>query len=239
MVAIQAWTVALVLRIDVDRPYGHRPLARHALSRLSSDFVFPKIEAFGYLRELSVILKLLAVRRARAYVFFRRCTLPSSAVLKLIDHGRHEMGLHLEDSRSFDTFCAEKAMLEGHLGRPISAVSKHGSGGRKYGRRHYAPYEPDKYIDWARHSEMKIFLGNLEDPSIGGQEDETGFRAYPSAFWLEPAWRDTKVFTINWLRGEAAKTDVVLLIHPENVLADFGLLANLITLLDTIETRIF
>lgn len=86
---------------------------------------------------------------------------------------------------------------------------------------------------------MKIFLGNLEDPSIRGQEDETGFRTYLSAFWLEPAWRDTMVFTIDWLLGEAAKTDIVLLIHPENVLADSSLLANFMTLLNTLETRIF
>jgi hypothetical protein len=231
--------MALVVRVDVDRPYGRRPLGRHVLSRLSSDFAFPKIGAFGYLRELRVILELLADRRARAYVFFRRCTLPSKAILALMEDGRHEMGLHLEDSRSFDTFRAEKAILEEHLGRTISAVSKHGSGGRKYGRCHYAPYEPEKYIEWARRCGMKVFLGNLEDPSIRGEQDETGFHAYPSAFWLEPAWRETQRFTINWLLSTAAKTDVVLLIHPENVLADCDLLANLITLLDRLETRIF
>src|SRR5262249_61689917 len=35
-------------------------------------------------------------------------------------------------------------------------------------------------------------LGNLEDPSIRPSENETGLRVFPSAFWLEPAWRDTR-----------------------------------------------
>ena len=229
--------MALIVRIDVDRPFGRGPFLRHALSRLASDIYFPRVESFGYLRELKIILQMLNGVRARAYIFFRRCTLPSESILHLIEAGGHEIGLHLENSRSFDSFANEKSMLERHIGRPVVAVSKHGSGKARYGFHHYAPYEPGNYIHWAQQSGMKLFLGNLEDPSIRPSEDETGFLAYPSAFWLEPAWRDIRRFTIDWLCTQANVLDIVLLIHPENVLAEPSLSEDLKRLLRSLDTR--
>src|SRR5688572_25793367 len=104
--------MALIVRIDVDRPYGRSGLSRHILSRLSSDYYFPKIEIFGYLDELKWMLGVLNEHGARAYAFFRRCTLPSHPVLDLLEEGRHESGLHLENSRSYATFASEKEILE-------------------------------------------------------------------------------------------------------------------------------
>ena len=230
--------MALIVRIDVDRPYGKVPALRHVLSRLGSDIYFPRIETFGYLRELEIILKLLNSLRARAYVFFRRCTLPSESVLGLIAAGGHEIGLHLENSRSFESFVSEKSMLEQHVQKPITAFSKHGSGLEKYGLHHYAPYEPDKYVVWAERSGMKLFLGNLEDPTIRPSNYASGLCAYPSAFWLEPAWRNTRVFTTDWLLARAAASDIVLLFHPENVLADPPLLEDLKRLLGSLDSRV-
>ena len=132
---------------------------------MASDLYFPRIETLGYLEELGIILRMLNERKARAYVFFRRCTLPSPGIMELIAQGRHEIGLHLEDSRSL-TRSRREEDLGTHIGRPVRAVSKHGSGGAKYGLHHHAPYEPDKYVEWARRDGMKVFLGNLEDPSI-------------------------------------------------------------------------
>ena len=108
----------------------------------------------------------------------------------------------------------------------------------KYGFHHYAPYEPDKYIAWARQSRMKLFLGNLGDPSIRPCVDETDFRAYPSAFWLEPGWRNTKAFTIDWLLSQAKRFDIVLLLHPDNVLADPVLTEAFKRIVLSLETRI-
>ena len=230
--------MALIVRIDVDRPYGRRPFLRHVLSRLSSDIYFPRVESFGYLRELKVILQLLNAVRAPSYIFFRRCTLPSDSILGMIHMGGHKIGLHLENSRSFESFAKEKAILERHIGKPVVAVSKHGSGKAKYGFHHYAPYDPDNYISWAQQSGMKLFLGNLEDPSIRPSENETGFRVFPSAFWLEPAWRDTRRFTIDWLRSEALLFDIILLIHPENVLAQESLYEDFKGLLHLLDTRV-
>lgn len=230
--------MALIIRIDVDRPYGKQPFPRHVLSRLGSDLYFPKFEVFGYLRELRIILEVLNGRNARAYIFFRRCTLPSESVLRLIRQGRHVIGLHLENSRSFESFAEEKQRLERHIGESVQAVSKHGSGGARYGLHHYAPYEPNKYIDWGRQAEMKLFMGNLEDPSINATVDESGFRTFPAAFWLEPAWRNTTKFTIDWLVAQADSRDIVVLLHPENVLADPTLTEEFEGLLRSLQTRI-
>lgn len=230
--------MALIVRIDVDRPYGRAPVARHLLSRLSSDLYFPTIEGLGYLSELSTILSILNENGARAHVFFRRCTLPTRSVMDLLDAGRHVVGLHLENSRSYETFAAERAMLERHIGRTVASMSKHGSGGAKYGLRHYAPYEPERYVDWAARAGFSFFSGNQEDPTVRPQQHAGGLAVYPAAFWLEPSWRDTQRFTIDWLRAEAATRDVVMLIHPENVLASPGLLASFRELVAQIDTAV-
>ncbi len=230
--------MALLIRIDVDRPYGKHPLPRHLLSRLGSDAWFPRIAAFGYLRELMDLLRILDEYKARAYVFFRRCTLPSKPIMRLLQQGRHEIGLHLEDSRSFATFAKEKLNLEKHVGYTIRAVSKHGSGGARYGWHHYAPYEPDRYMQWARRSSMRLFLGNLENPSLRPSSQDGGLVAYPSAFWLEPNWRDVERFPVEWLLAEGKKSDVVLLVHPENVLESPGLTQDFRRILASVKTKL-
>lgn len=230
--------MALIIRIDVDRPYGRRPLVRHVLSRLSSDLYFPRVAGFGFLAELQTMLGWLNEARARAYVFFRRCTLPTTPVLELLDVGCHEVGLHLEDSRSFDTFRDEVRIVEDHFGKKVLAVSKHGSGGSTFGFHHYAPYEPEKYVEWARRVSMRLFLGNLQDPTVEPMKGGNEMLVFPAAFWLEPHWRDTQKFTVDWLLGRARHQDVVLLVHPENVLARPGLVADFKTLIKTLESKI-
>lgn len=230
--------MALIVRIDVDRPYGKQPLIRHIASRLSSDWWLPRISALQYLGELATILQILSQSNARAYAFFRQCTLPSPEIVKLMNEGGHEIGLHLEDSRSFDSFNSERQRLERHIGRRVTAFSKHGSGGAKYGRNHYAPYEPAKYVEWGRQAEMKVFFGNLEDPRIKPHVQNGGLASFPAAFWLEPQWRDTQQYPVKWLLREAETSNIVLLIHPENVLASHELLHQFRTLVSHLETRI-
>src|SRR4051812_48194842 len=207
------------------------------MSRVSSDFYFPRIEAFGYLKELETILRLLNEKHARAYCFFRQCTVPSRNIRVLVEQGPHEIGLHLEDSRSFDSFCAERNRLEQQTGKRILSFSKHGSGSAKYGLRHHAPYEPEKYLEWACKTGMRVFFGNLEDPAINAVRNN-GLCTFPSAFWLEPHWRDTKTYSVEWLLKEAEAKDVVLLIHPENVLADAKLTEDFTRLISEVETKI-
>jgi len=231
--------VALIVRLDIDRPYGKNPVHRHVLSRLSSDFYFPKVPALGYLKELEEMLCLLNGKGARAYAFFRRCTLPSGPVMKLLEQGRHEIGLHLEDSRSFASFSREKETLERHIGRRVNAFSKHGSGGARYGYHHFAPYEPQRYLEWAREAGMRLFLGNLEDPALTPKHGPGGVLNFPAAFWLEPHWRDTIAFTVDWLMINAKERDIVMLVHPENVLENPELTAAFNRLIGGLETKIF
>ncbi len=61
---------------------------------------------------------------------------------------------------------------------------------------------------------------------------------YPAAFWLEPSWRDTRKFTIEWLLAQAKGSDIVLLMHPDNVLADPALTEDLESLLKSLDTRL-
>jgi hypothetical protein len=229
--------MALILRIDVDRPYGKSPVLRHLLSRGSSDLYLPKLEFFGYLEELKQMLEMLNRYGAQACIFFRRCTLPSKSIMRLIEQGSHEVGLHLENSRSWATFAKEKQNLERHVGKTVRAISKHGSGKGRYGFSHYAPYEPDKYVDWARRSGMQLFLGNLEDPTLRPTSYEDGLIAYPAGFWLEPHWRDTVQFPVEWLLEEAKTRDLVMLVHPENVLDSPSLTMDFKRVVSNLETK--
>lgn len=230
--------MSIIIRVDVDRPYGRRPLLRHILSRCSSDFCFPRTEALGYLKELKELLQILRKGGARAYVFFRRCTLPSNSIMELMEAGRHEIGLHLEDSRSFAAFQYEQLLLERHIGKKVLSFSKHGSGDARYGYHHYAPYEPERYFAWAERAQMKVFFGNLQDPTLTPKSANGGLSWYPAAFWLEPHWRDTAKFTVDWLLVRARICDVVVLVHPENVLADPALLRDFQRIIDQLESKI-
>jgi len=231
--------MAIIIRIDVDRPYGKRPKARHLLSRFGSDLWLPRIQSMGYLRELREMLEILGECGAPAHAFFRRCTYPSDEILELVTTGGHEIGLHLEDSRTYDTFEGELRSLEKNTGVNIRTFSKHGSGMGKFGRRHYAPYEPERYREWADRVGMRAFFGNLEDPSIQPDFTNGKFAWFPSAFWLEPPWRDTEKFDIDWLITRAAETDLVMLVHPEGILEDPDLVRDFRAVIENVESRVF
>jgi len=208
--------MALIVRIDVDRPYGKQGFFRHVASRVSADLYFPRWEWLRYLDELKTILRVLNANGQSAYVFFRKCSYPSAAVCELMEAGGHRFGLHLEDSRTEATFQEELGSIQKALGRRVEAFSKHGSGDMHLGLHHHTPYEPDRYLPWGREAGMKYFFGNLEDPRMLPTE-EGGLMCFPSAFWLEPPWRDKRKFPIEWLLREAKEREVVLLLHADNV----------------------
>src|SRR5260370_41622099 len=107
--------MALIIRIDVDRPYGRRPFLRHFLSRLGSDLYFPKVSRFGFLAELVTMLTWLEEASARAYIFFRRCTLPSGSILKLLYAGRHVIGLPMDIYRSLTNYIESLLIFNYHV----------------------------------------------------------------------------------------------------------------------------
>lgn len=229
--------MSLLIRIDVDRPFGKRDFFHQLISRIGSDYYFPPIRHFHYLDDLKAILKLLNQYNAASYVFFRRCTFPSASVHQLMLEGRHIYGLHLENSRTFQTFCNERERLEKALGKSIKALSKHGSGVNKYGWHHYAPYEPEKYIEWANTAGIRMFFGNLEDPTLPHYTTKQNVVVCPAAFWLEPHWRDVKRFTKEWLCKEVGQRDIVLLLHADNVTADAHIMEDFIYILERVKTK--
>jgi hypothetical protein len=229
--------MALIVRIDVDRPYGKQGFVRHVASRLSSDYFLPRMEWLRYLDELKVILRILNANGRSAYVFFRKCTYPTAALSELMEAGGHQFGLHLENSRTAETFREELASLERVLGRKVLAFSKHGSGRLHLGRHHFAPYEPERYLSWAQQAGMKVFFGNLEDPRLGPAQ-QGQLLCFPSAFWLEPHWRDTDKFPIEWLLREARERDVVMLLHADNVTSSPEIMREFVTAIETLETKV-
>jgi hypothetical protein len=132
-------------------------------------------------------------------------------------------------------FTEELLSLQQELGRRVFAFSKHGSGHYHLGRHHYAPYEPDRYLPWGKRAGMKLFFGNLEDPQLRPTQDE-GLLSFPSAFWLEPHWRDTARFPIEWLLREAAERDVVMLLHPDNVTASPEIMSEFLIAIKSLKT---
>lgn len=229
--------MGLIVRIDVDRPYGQHGFLRHVASRIASDYALPRIGGLRYLDELKTILRILNANGRQAYVYFRKCSYPSQEVIELMQAGGHHFGLHLENSRSTESFGEELQSLEKTLGRKVETVSKHGSGQHQYGRHHYAPYEPERYIEWARAAGMKAFLGNLEDPRIQPEIRE-GLVYFPAAFWLEPHWRDMKKFPLAWLLEEAQRRDVVMLLHADNVTSDPEIMREFVSAIEKLETAL-
>ncbi len=229
--------MAVIIRIDVDRAYGKKSKVKQLLSRIASDFYFPKIQVLGYLSDLATILEALNEHKVRAYVFVRKCTLPSISILKQIQSGRHILGLHLENSRSFETFQEELVFLETYLGRKVFAFSKHGSGVHRYGRRHHPPYKPEHYIEWGKKMGMKLFFGNGENSEWVDFIDQQ-LHIFPAAYWLEPYWRDVSKYNYQWLSREAHKRDIILLLHPDNITADKYLFEEFLLILKSLPTRI-
>ncbi len=229
--------MALIVRIDVDCPYGKQGLLRHIASRVASDYCLPRMTWLRYLDELKTILCILNANGKIAHVFFRKCTYPTAEVCELMEIGGHQFGLHLENSRSAETFREEHCALEQILGRRVVEFSKHGSGRLHLGRHHFAPYEPQRYLPWARQAGMKVFFGNHEDPELRPLQDRE-LLFYPSAFWLEPYWRDTKKFPMEWLLREAAERDVVMLLHPDNVTASHEIMREFLMAIETLETAV-
>src|SRR5260370_7945972 len=127
-------------------------------------------------------------------------------------------------------------IVENHVGRKVRAISKHGSGGAKYGFHHYAPYEPERYIEWAQRTSMRLFLGNLEDPTLEPTKTATALLVFPSAFWLEPFWRNPKKFTIDWFLDHARYQDIVWLGHPQNDRAPPPSIPHFKTPIDTLQS---
>jgi hypothetical protein len=122
------------------------------------------------------------------------------------------MGLHAENTRSFDTFSEEFKKMEEKSGIKIRHFTKHGSGTLKLGKHHYPPYEPEKYKKWAKKLKLNYPFGNgtMTNPN----KADTEF--IEDMFWSEHWYRDTSYDDLEKLLADSIHHDHVLLIHPAN-----------------------
>jgi hypothetical protein len=230
--------MSLILRVDVDSPYGKKNPFIHICSRLASDFDLPAYPMLPYLTYLNEFIEYLNSKSLQGYFFFRKCTLPRGITLDLLHDGKHVIGHHIENSRSFKTFTDELNLIENNIKTKVEAFSKHGSGKFKYGLYHDPLYEPDKYLEWGSKVGMKMFFGNLEDPMYKSTITNKNIVFFPAAYWLEPHWRDTKSFNTDWLIQESKIRDLVLLIHVENIFNNSILFRELELIISNTELKI-
>ncbi len=208
--------MSLVLRVDVDKPFGNSNLIKKIGSKLIEDCFGSISTSFpGYLAHQTNFLELCNNEKIPGFFYYRRCTVPNKKVERLMQIGGHKYGLHAENTRSLETLTAELNYLRKKVSpNPVQTFTKHGSGVLKLGKYHYPNYEPDLYLEWSNTLNCSFHFGNSipEKP-----EDLTTKDNYHSAvFWIETEYRSPHFKDLEQLL-HVAKTDrVIVLIHPEN-----------------------
>lgn len=206
----------LILRVDVDKPYGNSTFIRAVRSKLSEDYWYPNFAPFNvnYLDQLSEFLEHCNREKIAGYFYFRNCTCPNDRVKQLMIEGGHQFGVHAENTRSLETFKEEWNTLEKKANLKFSSFSKHGSGVIKIGKYHYPPYEPDKYLDWSKKLKLDFRFGNdiCDTP-----DDFNGAQVfYPKIFWIERPYRSSQLNSLHDIIKIAKENIVPVLIHPSN-----------------------
>ena len=209
--------MALILRVDVDKPYGRSTLTDKILSKVREDYWFPAIYALGYLNHLKIFLEFLSEKEIKSHIYFRKCTLPHKrwAGESLLEG--HMLGLHAEDTRSYESLKKElKGVQSCFAPKKINSFTKHGSGYLKLGRYHYPPYEPDKYLRWAETLGIPFLFGN-EENIYESQNTESIYQYYPGMFWIERYRNeDSDQLTLPEVVRISINKNVVVIIHPEH-----------------------
>ena len=202
----------VILRVDVDRAYWkgiyNYPRMIYGL--------FPAIDPLGYLEPCKNLLEDLNSRGVKASFFFQIMTLPKREMAKKILRAGHSVGLHAVETQSFDRFSRELSKISERFEGKIRGFTKHGSGKFKLSRRHDPTYDPQKFVKYAKEANLKYFLGNGENPEeIERVVEDILF--FPSAFWLNRNYREDR-FTVDWLIDESVNRNIVVLMHPVDVI---------------------
>jgi hypothetical protein len=211
--------MGIVVRVDVDKPYGRKTIFGKVFSKLKEDYWFPTITSLGYLKATAEFIQYCNDNNVRAHFYFRHSTLPSKKIRQLLISGNHEVGFHAENTRSFETFQEEYQRFSSKLPNlQITSFSKHGSGDIKIGRHHYYPYEPSLYKDWAAKMNIGFSYGN----EICDSEDDFNhvIDFYPKMFWIHQDYRGTAFNTLEEVVSLAKELTVPVIIHPSNFIAE-------------------
>jgi len=222
--------MGVILRIDVDNPYGWQRFGGKAKNYLRLNWGFPALKKLGYLNSLDKLLNDLEARNISATFFFTKFTTPRN----MAKYTKYFVGAHLISTRNYAEFQKELDQISKKLHRKIYGFTKHGSGKLKLCRTHAPRYEPNKYIDWAQKANLQYFLGNGENP------EEKPFYignvlVYLSAFWIHSNYRAQK-YTIDWLAEESKDRDIIVLLHPYNWLTNNQIREDYEKMMDKIDT---
>jgi len=222
--------MSLILRVDVDKPYGRSNFIEKVLSKVCEDYWLPSLSSLGYLNHLKIFLNFLEQESIMAHIYFRKCTLPPKAWLKDDIIADHMVGHHAENTRSFETLKGEIEDVINHF-HPVRLTSftKHGSGSWKSGRNHYPIYEPEKYLEWSNALNLPFLFGNEEihkPDDISGEE-----YYYPGMFWIDRKDNDDVTASFDWIIKNARHRNVIVIIHPSNFVAMKSVKGNLIKLI--------
>jgi hypothetical protein len=208
----------LILRVDVDKPYGNKNLFKRILSKISEDYFIFKIKRLGYLNDLEKFLLFCNQNNISGYFYFRLCTLPNKRVLDQLMEGNHKIGLHLEDSTSYESFLSEISKLRREIPLKITTFTKHGSGSYKLGKNHFPLYEPLIYLEWSKKQDCSFIFGNGITKGQFENKHEDNF--YPEMFWVEREYRNEDFFTNEVLLMAAESNTIPVLIHPCNFISN-------------------
>lgn len=203
--------MGIYIRIDVDKPYGHKNIFSKILSKINEDYFKIHFNK-PYLEGCKKLIKYLNEHNIQSNIYFRICTQPDKELKKMLIKGRHSIGLHAENTKNFHTFFKELRHFEKMSEININHFTKHGSGNFKLGKNHYAPYEPDKYKKWAKKLGLKYRFGN---GTLINNINSTPF-FHENMFWFEPWHKNSNFSDFKSVLNDAKKNDYVLLIHPAN-----------------------
>lgn len=208
--------MALILRVDVDKPYGHANLVRKIASKFVEDyFPIPLIGTWKYLTHLEEFIAYCNAEKVPGFFYHRICTRPTEHITELLLAGGHKICFHAENTRSFDTFSKELNEFRAYV-KPlhVGSFTKHGSGQYKLGKHHYAPYEPEKYLEWAEREGVKFHFGNGISKKAEDLYSKGAF--FPDMFWMERNYRDPAFADLQPVLDAARHEDVAIIIHPCN-----------------------
>jgi hypothetical protein len=216
----------LVLRVDVDKPYGRSNVKEKVLSKICEEHWMPSFSSLGYLNHLKTFLAFLSEVHIKAHIYFRKCTLPPRAWLNDDVIAGHMIGLHAENTRSYETLRKELEYVINYF-HPIHLTSftKHGSGSWKSGRNHYYIYEPEKYLEWAERLKLPFLFGNEEIHKPEDIIEKNNY--YPRMLWIDREDSDEVTKCFEWIIRCSITQTVAVIIHPCNFVTMKSVRGNL------------
>ena len=218
----------LLLRVDVDKPYGNSNIFFRCLSKLNENYSFFNFTLSSYLHHFEDFINVINKENIPSFIYFRNCTVPSKKYFNLNKLKNHKIGFHAENTKSLNTLKNELDEFKIKLDNKIISFTKHGSGQIKLGKNHYYKYEPNKYLEWSQKLNMKFYFGN---GIIEKVEDLYNENYFPNMFWMHKNYRSQAINSIDKIL-EISKTHIIpILIHPSNFQSNFQVRSDFLYLI--------